>query len=95
MSKHTDATDGFAELRRGFQEEMKNAPPAPEVTQRIGHCSCTWAYFPGGMATCGCGEAHIRIYRDEDSYHFEGKHWDSLCLIEELLKRLGLPGFEN
>ena len=95
MTSNQPAQDGFAASREAFQEAMKDAPPAPVPSHEIERCSCSWAYFPGGMATCGCGEDHIRTYRDEDTYHFEGKHWGGECLIEELLKRLGRPGFTN
>ena len=84
-------TDDLAEHGKIVHDAAERAGP-PKESERIEHCSCTWVQFESGMAECGCGDTHIRIYRDDDTYHFEKKHWSSECLIEELLKRLGLPG---
>lgn len=60
------------------------------VPEAIEPCKHTWADFRDPLALCGCGKRHIRTYRDEDTYHFEGRHWSSYCLISELARRLGI-----
>ena len=51
-------------------------------------CDCSWFdEETDPIQPCGCGKEQIRLYRDT-VFHYEGKHWRSVCLIEHLWEEL-------
>lgn len=52
-----------------------------------GTCDCDWRASSRDTVTCGCGEWHCRLYKDQ-VVHWEGKHWLIVCAFEEAKKRL-------
>ena len=46
-------------------------------------CDCKRGEDSDLHELCGCGEPHIRTYRDP-IYHYGGQHWDDTCLIAHL-----------
>jgi hypothetical protein len=74
-------------------------PTARRCVYEYHLCDCNWfdgvvtedihvkESIAGGIATCGCGEKHCRLYRDV-VIHWEGKHWRLGCAFHETLRRL-------
>lgn len=59
-----------------FRKEVLRGP-LPEIA----YCECN-IFGPAvgdiANALCGCGERHLRLYRD-DVIHWRGKHWGLQC----------------
>ena len=68
-----------------------------DCNEKIGEdlepCQHNYSDFSALMAMCGCGERHIRTYRDEDIYHFHGRHWSSHCLLKHLVSVIDSVGW--
>ena len=58
-----------------------NADLAKIAKDVRGYELCTCYAFPDVIPVCGCGEKHLRLYRDH-VIHWLGQHWEIECAFQ-------------
>ena len=49
-------------------------------------CDCDWV-ADEDTKTCGCGEKHCRLYRD-NVIHWDGVHWLYPCALKAAIEKM-------